>query len=314
MATLMLHRSPRRSTTPRAPPTAPESPRAAFQASRGVKEALGGRPASFWAGAHATEFTAHNSPRTRAFDFNSRPSAVKSVLNEGEPDEGVFTSHTHRAHAAPAETVRPEVVKRNANEPSQFDHPFLGLHNPLRRTQLATLTALNISANSSQFLPPPRYAYQFEPAPPPYPATAHLALRFDGPSNPDAAFHRMPYVSQTHATHTTPLDSARTPKRTKVNVNMPSEYDHPLLGLHDPKRHERLAAITAQHVASTASQFKPPPRRAYWAQRADLPPRADTAHMAMRWGRHAEDHGASTISSSGSARARRPSPSAGGDW
>ena len=293
MATLLLHRSPRaqtaaapsvrapaRAAAPSAPTNAP-SPREALQGSARVKEALGGAPSFFWAPISATSYRGE-SPRHTTRPCLPDPRSGAFFEGGDPPAANPYRSHTHATHADPG-TVSYSVVKRDSNLPSQFDHPFLGLHDPKRRERLAALTALNISAHTAQFEPPPKHAYRFAPAAPPYPPTAHLAMRFDDPSvNPDAGCHRINYTSQTQATHA-PLLSPRY-ERHRRNANLPSEHDHPFLGLHDPRRKERLAAITAGQTCSTADQFLPPPRHAYSSQRRDRPPYADTAKHVMQWG------------------------------
>ena len=68
----------------------------------------------------------------------------------------------------------------------------------------------------------------------------------------------------------------------KVHANAPSEVDHPMFGLHDPFRKERLGPMLETSLNS--STFLPPDKSAYSYAPA-APPHADTAHLSFNFDR-----------------------------
>ena len=93
-----------------------------------------------------------------------------------------YTSHMHATHVHPGESRHVEIRRIDANNPSEADHPFLGLHDPQRKERLAQETANAIGCTTDHFQPPPRTAY-LSPRDRlgAQPSTMRDALRFDGP-------------------------------------------------------------------------------------------------------------------------------------
>lgn len=79
-----------------------------------------------------------------------------------------------------------------------------------------------------------------------------------------------------HAMHQHPGPSPRG-RPGRIYSNAPSEMDHPLFGLHDPDRRERLAGTVPSSL--NTDTFMKPQRTAYVPLRSDAP-YPDTAHHA----------------------------------
>lgn len=88
--------------------------------------------------------------------------------------------------------------------------------------------------------------------------------------------HTLRFTSTAHTSHGNPGRSPREIRR--IHSNAPSEPDHPLFGLHDPKRKERLGIM--MDTSLTLDTFRAPQLSAYSFAQAD-PPYPDTAHHAL---------------------------------